>query len=202
MKDALSTEAGKRFGEVVEAATSEFTTQCYRLYEAPPLGSLVRCGDDSVAYGVVYDVANRSMDPARHPIPRGEDEISEEALYLSNPQLERLLYTELRSVVVGHRSGGELRREPSPLPPRIHSFVYRCDGPELREFSSSPDFLPTLLNTRGTGAQDDVVAAFLRQAGEVHEEPRLFMVDAGKELAILLANNLPRLNNVLKRLAQ
>ena len=195
-------ELEKRFGEVVEASTTEFATQCYRLYEAPPLGSLVRCGDDSAVYGVVYDVANRSMDPGRHPIPRGQDEISEEAVYLSNPQLERLLYTELRSIVVGHRSGEELRREPSPLPPRIHSFVYRCDGPELREFSSSSDFLPTLLNARGAGTRDDVIAAFLHQASDAHEEPRRFMVDAGKELAVLLGNSLPRLNNVLKRLAQ
>jgi len=179
----------------------EFTTQSYRLYEAPPLGSLVRCGDDSPVYGVVYDVANRSMDPARHPIPRGEDEASEEAVYLSNPQLERLLSTELRSITVGHRAEGDLRREPAPAPPRIHSFVYQCDGQELREFSGSLDFLSTLLNSPVAGARDDVIAAFLRQAGAAHPEPRRFMVDAGKELAVLLGGSLPRLNNVLKRIA-
>ena len=194
-------ELGGRFGEAVEASTTEFTTQCYRLYEAPPLGSLVRCGDDGAAYGIVYEVANRSLDPARHPIPRGENEETEEAVYLSNPQLTRLLHTELRSIIVGHRTDGDLRREPAPAPPRIHSFVYQCEGRELREFSSSLDFLSTLLSSPAAGARDDVIAAFLRQAGAAHSEPARFMVDAGKELAVLLGSSLPRLNNLLKRLA-
>ena len=31
-----------RVGEVVESASHGFTAQCYRLYESPPLGALVR----------------------------------------------------------------------------------------------------------------------------------------------------------------
>ena len=193
-------QVGPRLGEVVEATTTEFTTQCYRLYEAPPLGSLVRSGDANPIYGIVYEVATRSMDPARHPIPRGGDEDTEEEVYLNNPQLNRLLLTEFKSMVVGYQSDGGLRRYLAPLPLRIHSFVYHCEGEELREFSDSLDFLPIILSAP-ISAQDDVIASFLRQASESHPDPQRFMIGAGKELAVYFAGQLQRLNNVLRRLS-
>ena len=194
-------EPNSRIGEVVEASTAGFITQCYRLYEAPLLGSLVRSGDDTPIYGIIHEVATRSMDPARHPIPRGQDQDTEEAVYLSNPQLSRLLLTEFRSVVVGHQSDGGLRRYVAPLPPRIHSFVYRCPDDELQTFSSSLEFLPALL-AAPIGAPDDVIASFLRQASASHPEPERFLVEAGKKLAVHLGGELQRLNNVLRRLSQ
>ncbi len=54
-----------RLGEVIEASTTEFTTQCYELYESPPLGALVRCGGGPSVMGVV----------ASH-FPKGSIEIS------------------------------------------------------------------------------------------------------------------------------
>ena len=144
MKDGAHPESPERVAEVVEASTIEFTAQCYQLYDAPPLGSLVRCGDDNAVFGIVFEVATRSMDPTRRPIARGRDEETEEAVYLNNPQITRLLLTDFRSAVVGHRSDGDLRRFLAPLPPRIHSFVYRCSDEELRGFSDSLDFMPIL----------------------------------------------------------
>ena len=133
-----------RLGEVVEASTTQVTAQCYELYTAPPLGSLVRCGtsegasDNSDAvYGIVCEVSTRSMDPGRRPIARGRDEDDEEAVYEANPQLSRLLSTEFDALVVGHRRDGSLYRWLAPLPPRIHSFVYACSDDDVREFSSA-----------------------------------------------------------------
>ena len=200
MTDGAQPEPPERVGEVVDASTTEFTAQCYRLYEAPPLGSLVRCGDDSAIFGIVFEVATRSMDPTRHPIARGRDEETEEAVYLNNPQISRLLLTDFRSAVVGHRTDGNLRRFLAPLPPRIHSFVYRCNEEELRGFSDSLDFMPILF-ALPVSATDDVVAAFLRRASASHPEPERFLVDAGKELATLLGGQLQRLNSVLRRLS-
>ncbi len=200
MEELIVDNRENRIGEVVEASTVEFTTQCYRLYEAPPLGSLVRCGDDAPVYGIVYESATRSMDQGRHPIARGEHEDTEEAVYSSNPQLTRLLHTEFHATVVGHGSGDLLRRFLPPAPPRIYSRVSLCAGEELRAFSDSLEFLP-LLMASATAATDDVVASFLRQAGEVQTHPEGFLVDAGKELAHLLVGQLPRLNGVLRRLS-
>ena len=200
MDDITNLEQSVRFGEVIEASTTEFTAQCYRLYEAPPLGSLVRCADDSATYGIVCEVATRSMDPARHPIARGEQEETEEAVYLNNPQLNRLLSTEMRSVVVGHRSDGRVNRYLAPLPARIHSFVYHCRGEELQAFSRSLEFIPLLLAAR-VGAPDEVIASFLQRASPSHPDPERFLIAAGKELAVLLGGDLQRLNNLLRRLS-
>ena len=200
VEDAAIQTKQDRVGEVVEASTAVFTTQCYDLYASPPLGSLVRCGDEGPVYGIVGEVATRSIDPARHPIPRGRDEETEDGVYLSNPQLSRLLLTEFQSVVVGHQDNGRLLRYLAPLPPRIHSFVYRCGGEELRTFSNSLDFLSILL-AAPIGGQDDVIASFLRQASASHPEPERFLIDSGKELAVLLGGQLQRLNTVLRRLS-
>jgi len=191
-----------RLGEVIEASTIEFTSQCYDLYDAPPLGTLVRCGSSEVGvvYGIVFEVATRSLDSARRPIARGRDEDSEAAIYEENPQLARLLTTEFRALTVGHREDETLRRWLAPLPPRIHSFVYPCLGDELREFASSLEFVPILLSAP-TAATDDVLASFLRLAGGSYPDTEKFLIQAGRQLTPLLGDQLQRLNNLLRRLA-
>ena len=196
-----------RLGEVVEASTTQVTAQCYELYTAPPLGSLVRCGtsngasvNDDVIYGIVCEVSTRSMDPGRRPIARGRDEDDEDAVYEANPQLSRLLSTEFNALVVGHRREGSLYRWLAPLPPRIHSFVYACSDDDLREFSSALDFAPILLSAP-IFATDDVLAAFLKTASAVHRDPSGFLVRAGRQLTPLLGGEVQRLNGILRRIA-
>ncbi len=53
-----------RVAEVIEASSAEFTAQCYKLDQAPPLGSLVKTKDKHLEiYGVVYNVETHSLDP-------------------------------------------------------------------------------------------------------------------------------------------
>ena len=189
----------KRLGEIVEASSTIVTTQCYDLYEAPPLGSLISSGQDNAAYGIVCEVTTQSIDPSRRIITRGQDEDTEEQVYLNNPQLTRLLLTEFKALLVGHEINHLIHRSLPPLPPRIHSFVYHCDNEETKLFSSSLEFLPLLLSTH-TEAIDDVITAFINQASQHHDDPMEFLVYAGKELAILFNGQLQRLNNALRRL--
>lgn len=198
--NGTTTTTSTRLGEVIEGSTTEYRTHCYDLYQAPPLGSLVRCGEGDYVYGIVCDVATQSIDPSRHAIPRGRDSKDEEDVYLNNPQLTRLLYTQFKAVIVGFKDGLETRRYLPPFPPRIHSFVYACDADDLRGFSESLDFLPILLSP-SVNAQDDVIASFLRLAGACHQDSNAFLVNAGKTLATLMAGQLPRLNNVLRRIS-
>ena len=196
-----------RLGEVVEASTTQIIAQCYDLYTAPPLGSLVSCGmsdaaggDGDMIYGIVCEVSTRSIDPGRRPIARGRDEDDEEAVYESNPQLSRLLSTEFCALVVGHRRDGALYRWLAPLPPRIHSFVYACSDDDLREFSSALDFAPILLSAPIV-ATDDVLAAFIKLASGVHRDPSVFLMRAGRQLTPLLGGEVQRLNGILRRIA-
>lgn len=191
-----------RVGEVVEASTSGFVAQCHRLYDAPPLGALVRCGPaDYAVYAVVAEVTTRSLDPGRRPTAVGHDDATEDDVYHRNPQLSRLLGTEVTAVTVAHTTGdGRLLRYLPPSPPRIHAFVSPCAAAELRRISGSLDFLPALL-AAPVASPDDVAAAFLRQAAAAHDDPESFRVAAGRDLAALLAGQVPRLNSLLRRLA-
>jgi hypothetical protein len=192
-----------KIGEVIEASTDEFVAECYELHQAPPLGSLVKTGDrPTEIYGVVYNAATSSIEPGRRPIARGKEEVEEEDIYRANPQLLRLLRTDFKALVLGHREGEKLHHYLPPRPARIHSFVYLCDPDEVREFSQSLDFLSVLVTARVQGAIDEMVAAFLRQASQAHPDRRGFLVAAGKQLVTLLSGEFTRLDTILRRIRE
>jgi hypothetical protein len=190
-----------RVGEVIESSTTEFTAQCYELYQSPPLGSLVKTTSESIErYGIIYNATTASIEPGRRPIARGRDEASEEEVYHSSPQLLKLLRTEFNALVVGYRENEKIYYYLPPKPARIHSFVYQCLPEELKNFSLSFSFLNNLIGIRLSVPIEEVVAASLRQMAVVHEDPRNFLVMAGKELAVLLGNEFNRLNIILGKI--
>ena len=196
-------DEAQRVGEVVEASTTDFTAQCYELYQSPPLGSLVKTTDLPLElYGLVYNAATTSIEPGRRPIARGKDEASEEEIYRSSPQLLKLLRSEFSALVVGHRQGDRLYHYLPPKPARIHSFVYLCPPEEVKEFSQSFDFLNMLINTRLPVSTDELIAACLRQMSQVYEDRHAFLVAAGKELAILLSGQFNQLKAILGRIKE
>jgi hypothetical protein len=193
----INSQTPNKIAEVIEASTTQFSAQCYELYELPPLGSLVKTGD---IYGIVAHAETTSIEPNRKPIARGRDETSEAAIYQENPQLLKLLRSEFEAVVVGYREGERLCHYLPPTPARIHSFVYLCAPEEIREFSQSPGFLNILVNTRLPVPADELIAAALRQMSQAHEDGRKFLVAAGKELANLLSHDFSQLKSILGRL--
>jgi hypothetical protein len=194
-------ELSDRVGEVIEASTIEFIAECYELYELPPLGGLVSVGEASAeTFGIVYHSTTASVEPGRRPIARGKDEASEEEIYKSSPQLEKLLRSEFSALVAGHSSGETIYQYLPPKPPRIHSFVYLCPSERVREFSRSFDFLNLLLNTSLPVSVEELVAATLRQMSQAHEDRQVFLKAAGRELAVLLSSDYSRLRAILGRL--
>ena len=202
--------AAQRVGEVVESASHRFQAQCYQLYQAPPLGSLVSVGSQGEAaggspkvYGVLTGVDTQGLEPGRPVIARGAEAQREEDIYRENPQLEHLLCTRFEAAVVGYESDGFFIHHLPPEPPRIHAFVHSCTPRQVMEFTRTPGFLD-LLMASGGGSQavsDEVVASCLRLASVHHPDPRSFLVGSGKVLALLLASEPPRVNAMLRRLS-
>ncbi len=200
----------QRVGEVVESASHRFQAQCYQLYQAPPLGSLVSVGGQGEArdvsprvYGVLTGIDTQGLEPGRPVIARGAEAQREEDIYRENPQLEHLLCTRFEAVVVGYESADAFFHHLPPEPPRIHAFVHSCTPRQILEFTHSPGFLD-LLMASGGGSQavsDEVVASCLRLASVHHPDPRSFLVGSGKILALLLASEPPRVNAMLRRLS-
>ena len=191
----------ERVGEVIEASTTDFVAQCYELYQIPPLGSLVKTKDQSLElYGIVCNAATTSLEPGRRPIARGKDEKTEEGIYRTSPQLLKLLKSEFGALVVGHRQDKKLYHYLPPTPARIHGFVYQCPPEEVREFGQSLDFLNIIINARLPVSSEELIAAALRQMSPAYEDPRTFLVAAGKELALLLSGDLNQLKAILGRI--
>jgi len=191
----------EKIGEVLEAATTGFTAQCYELHQPPSLGSLVKTRDGDIElFGLVYNAATTGLDPGRRPIARGRDEADEEAVFRTSPQLLKLLKSEFSAIVVGHRQDGEICHYLPPRPARIHGFVYPCTDEEIRDFSRSLGFLNIIVGSSLPLPTEELVAAALRQMSRKAADSQAFLVAAGKELATRLSGDYGRLKSILERL--
>jgi hypothetical protein len=194
-----------RVGEVIEACSTDFVAQCYELYQSPALGSLVKTHCDASpeqnACGVVYKVLTGGMEPGRRPIARGKDELNEEEIYRSSPQLIKLLKSEFYVLVIGYQKEGRVLQYLPSRPARIHGFVHQCSAEEVQQFSQSFDFLNILLKSRLEIPVEELVGAVLRQMAQVYgPERHAFLVAAGKALATLLSADYGQLKAILKGL--
>jgi hypothetical protein len=199
-------EEASRIGEVIEACSTNFIAQCYELYQLPPLGGLVKTREKTgrseiEIYGVVYNALTSGVEPGRRPIARGKDEMNEDEIYRANPQLLKLLRSEFTIQITGFRQDGRCYQYLPPKPAHIHSFVYLCSDQEVKQFSQSFGFLNILLKSHLPLPVEELVAASLRQMGQVYgAERRSFLVEAGKELAVLLSSDYGQLKAILKGL--
>ncbi len=192
---------GSRIGEVLESSTIQFRAACDELHCSPPFGSLVQTSDgDLTIYGLVYEAATASSDPGRNVLVRGMHEDDEESVYRNNPQLELLLRTDFRALIVGFHDGTGIRHYLSPRPPRVHAFVYLTPIETAREFYSLPDFVTVLASLSVTAPVDELIAACLRQAVALAgADGDKYLIKAGKQLVVQLNGDPIRVSAILRR---
>ena len=123
---------------------------------------------------------------------RGRDGMYDGDIYLENPDLEAVLQTEFRALIVGFCDGPSIRQHLPAFPPPTHYSVYLCDDDELRRFTERLQFCRTILQA-GEVPQEELLAATLRQAAAAWPNPRAFLVNAGRNLAVLLREDHARL---------
>lgn len=188
-------------GEVIEANSTMFHAGTYRLHEAPPFGSLVRADgpDACAAYALVFDVHSASRELAGRAVVRGREGMYDADIYAENPDLQTVLQTEFRALIVGFCADDAIRHYLPPLPPAIHYSVHLCERDELRRFTERLDFLPTVLAARDAPA-DELLAALIRQASAAHTDRLQFTIRAGRQLALLLRDEHARLMSILQRI--
>ena len=190
-----------RIGEVIESTTSGFIAETYELYDLPAFGSLVTTTESSTeVFGVVCQASTASIEPGRRPIARGKDAASEEAVYQTNPQILKLLRSEFNVLVVGYAHDGRIYQYLPPKPVRIHAFVHSCNADEVKQFSRSFDFLNLLVTANTQVPTEELIAAVLREMSRVQDDPRAFLISAGKGLSSLLSGDYQRLRAILGRI--
>ena len=240
-----------RVGEIVEASSRDLVAQSVRLHEAPAFGSLVRVpvsaadprsaesgehggalpaspggpAEPTELYAVVAETRTASLEAGGRPIARGHEGVLDAAIYRENPDLEHVLRTEFKALLVGFRvsasrpgfegaekrlssspalggaEGGPIYQHVPPLPPPLHYSVYVCTAPEVVAFTERLDFLRTLL-AAPPGLADELAAACVRAAATARGGAAgdAYLLRVGRELAVLLRDDYDRLTAVLRRL--
>ncbi|HEY7067696.1 MAG TPA: hypothetical protein VII06_39940, partial [Chloroflexota bacterium] len=152
-------------------------------------------------FAVVAETRTASLEAGGRPIARGHEDVVDAAIYRENPDLEHVLRTEFKALLVGFRSGAAIRQHLPPLPAPLHYSVYVCTPPEVVAFTARLDFLRTLL-AAPPGLADELAAACARAAAAARggAEDEAFLLRVGRELAVLLRDDYDRLTAVLRRL--
>ncbi len=193
-----------RLGEVIETTSTEFVAEAYQLAGAPALGALVRTGDEeNCCYAATYFVQTAGIDPGRRPIARGRERESEQEIFDDHPELNQLLRTEFRALLIAHRQNGRLSPWLPAAPPRLHGFVYECNLAEVIEVTNCHSLLRSLLFSSVKSGTDELVGAFVRHGARARAasgEDRQYCIDAGRELATMLGADPQRLNALLLRI--
>lgn len=183
-------------GEVVEASTTHIRAVARTAFEPPPFGSFVRSvAQGRTTYAVVSHAAHTPLDPSRRAVPLGRPW---EELLREHPQIAELLVTEFDGLIVAYAVDGELYAWLPPTPPRVHDFVYACGDDEVASLTEDLSFVRTLA-AGGSPLTDELVAAAIRCAAAVRDEPRAFLVRAGREVAALFRQDYERARSILRR---
>ncbi|MDD3826373.1 MAG: hypothetical protein PHY79_10385 [Anaerolineae bacterium] len=195
---------GLMVGRIVRSSTTCFAVGCETLKEkVPEFGCLVKVRAlDHEVYGLIYDVRMED-DPFVRQMAVVPDSRPEA---IEDQRRNRQVPIEVAVLVIGYRHKGQIHHRLPPQPPISLDVILTCDGDELVEFTQHLDYFRLVLDNRDLPA-DELLAANLRQAA-LARDPNLrpggpgyeFLLDAGRELARLLAADPPRLDGLLRRL--
>lgn len=186
-------------GRIIRSSTTRFAVGCQVLRpQVPVFGALVKVralGDDEV-YGLIHDVRMEDDPYVRQVAVLGE--VRPEVI--EDQRRNRQVPIEVGVLVVGYRQGGSIYHRLPPQPPLSLDVIHTCAPGELVAFTERFDYFRLVLDNRDLPA-DELLAANLRYAAEARDAGgREFLVDAGRELARLLAMDLSRLDALLRRI--
>jgi hypothetical protein len=189
-------------GRVLRAGTQGFVVGCEVLKpDIPKFGSFVRAegvAPGSAIYGLIYDVSLEDDLFARHFI--GVDTPEEVVL---DQRQNRQVPIEVSVLAVGCGDGETIMHCLPPQPPVTLDWLYECTDEEVCTFTARLDYFRLVLESRQAQPEELLVAS-LRRAVAARPEPerQAFLLEAGRELARMLAGDPLRLESVLRRLRQ
>lgn len=186
-------------GRIIRSSTTRFAVGCQVLRpQVPAFGSLVKVpamGDDQI-YGLIHDVRMED-DPFVRQMAATEGLPAE---YIEDQRRNRQVPIEVGVLVVGYRHSEEIYHRLPPQPPLSLDVIHTCAPDELVVFTGRFDYFRLVLDNRDLPA-DELLAANLRYAaGARGNAGSGFLVNAGRELARLLAMDLYRLDAILRRI--
>ena len=192
----------QHLAEVVATSTTEFLAQCLEPKDLdfplmPAFGSWVKSQQDEnsdiISYGVVYHATTAPIDSVHRAVALG---LSLKELREQQPQIFAMLRSEIKVVLVGFGSIGNIYQHLPAQPPQIHQAVYACEAEEIENFTNELNFLRTLVQMTNAPV-DELIAAVLRNVYQVRKCDRTWLVQAGRKLSLLLKDDYDRLGAIL-----
>ena len=192
----------KHLAEVVATSSTEFVAQCLEPENLdfplmPAFGSWVKSQQDEnsdiISYGVVYHATTAPIDSVHRAVALG---LSLQELREQQPQIFAMLRSEIKVVLLGFRSVGNIYQHLPSQPPQIHQAVYACEEEEIENFTEELNFLRTLVQMTNAPV-DELIAAVLRNVYQVRNCDRHWLVQSGRKLSILLKDDYDRLSAIL-----
>lgn len=186
-------------GRIIRSSTTRIALGCAVLQaDAPAFGSLVKVQAQAgvEVYGLVHDLRMED-DPYVRQMAVAEGVRPE---VIEDQRRNRQIPIEVGVLVVGYRQRAAVYHRLPPQPPLSLDVFYTCPPEELIEFTARFDYFRLVLENRDLPA-DELLAANLRCAAEARGAAGPdFLLEAGRELARLLALDLGRLDALLRRL--
>ncbi len=189
-------------GRMLRSATTGFTFGCSVPEPAVPIfGTFVKAPAQRGAthiIGLIYDIVIEDDPFVRQMI--ATPDLPEE--YILDQRENRQVPLEVSVLAVGYKNGDGVNYALPPQPPITLDSVELCSEEEIVTFTRSLDFLRLILAARDLPA-DELVASALQQAAAmrpVDERPR-YLKEAGRYIARQLSFDLPRLDNLLRRIS-
>ncbi len=168
--------------------------------DMPAFGGLCRApaqGGRSQVIGLIYEISIEDDDLARQ---LAASDAPQEEVRLDQ-QFVRPIPIEIRALSVGYHDGAGYVYDLPPQPPNTLADIHSLPPGEVRQFTTSLDFLPLVLAAPQLPTDSLLAAAFRLAAQALPEaERRAFLIGAGRECARLLSGDLARLNNLVRSL--
>jgi len=188
-------------GRLLRSSTTGYVFGCsVPEPEVPLFGAFVRApaqrGQTEVV-GLIYDITIEDDPFVRQMVATPDLP----AAYVEDQRVNRQVPIEVSVLAVGYRSQTGFQHALPPQPPITLDRISQCSPAEVLEFTARFDFLRLILDSPDAPA-DELIAVSLRHAADVRppEDRTFFLREAGKELARLLSRDLPRLENLLRRI--
>ncbi len=194
-------ESPMMIGRVTRCGTRGFVGAMQISENALPVfGSLCQSeaqGGRSHVVGLVYDISITDDQFARQLAAL--DEVPQEQI--ADGQLNRQVPVEFSALAVGFNDDEGFHQSLPPQPPLTLASIYSMAPGDAVDFTSQFHFLQTILNAPQLPV-DELLTTALRLSAQARpeEERERFLLQAGREVARLLAQDLTRLENILRGL--
>jgi hypothetical protein len=191
-------------GRVLRASTTSYTLGCnQRIIEqdnvsGPEFGAFVKAFDarSQAIYGLIYDVSVEDDAFVRQLVAADVQKPE----VIEDQRQNRQVLVSVAVLILGYGMGNQVWQRLPPQPPATLREIYRCNNAEIVRFTEHNDWLRTVLSSADVPVEH-LLATGLRAAAAARppDHRDLYLLGAGRELARLLALDLPRLDGILRQ---